>query len=77
MLGGCFLLFSVGYKMYREKLLASQDDDDTIKNIQFFDRKKAGKDPETKYASLPELNASGNDKPSTIQDDFDADDEDI
>lgn len=63
--------------MYREKSLDHSSDPDATKTVQFFDKKSEDKDPETKYASLPELNGGGREKASTIQDDFDADDEDI
>lgn len=76
MLGGTVLLIGVAYKMYKEKTTGSQSDENTPKNVPYFDKKREEKDPETKYASLPEL-TSGNQKPHSLQDDFDADDEDI
>lgn len=63
--------------MYREKTAGNQEGDDLAKNVQYFDKKREDRDPETKYASLPELNASGHEKPASLQDDFDGDDEDI
>lgn len=71
-------MFSVAYKIYREKTIGGSADENIVKNVPFFDRNKEEKDPETKYASLPDMTPGGQlQKPSSLQDDFEQEEEDI